>query len=82
MIPLSDQLTTQFYQWEQKGRGWQYFDVPVDLEPHFHPFFFHYAPQPAAYVDDGKRHTLFSRIGELFKSKPEPKPRSLRMDSR
>lgn len=48
--------------------------MPVDLEPHFHPFFFHYAPtQTKQVIDDGKRHTIFSLIGEIFKSKPEPK---------
>ncbi len=73
MQSLSQQLTAQFYKWEQKGRGWQYFDGPVDLEPHFHPFFSHHIPQPSA-IDDGKRHTLFSLIGEIFKTKPEPKP--------
>lgn len=73
MTPLSEQLTAQFYLWEQKGRGWTYFKEPVDLEPHFHPFFFHYAPsQTRPAEDDGKRHTIFSFIGDLLKPMPEP----------
>jgi hypothetical protein len=76
MIPLQDQLTAQFYRWEEKGRGWKAFEEPVDLEPHFYPFFFHYVPPPVAIIDDGKRHTIFSSIGEIFKakSKQEPEP--------
>src|SRR6185369_8093035 len=64
-LSLSEQLTAQFYEWEQRGRGWMVFDSPVDLEPPFIPFFFHAVP--AAYVDDGKRATVFSTIAELFK---------------
>jgi len=74
MVSAADQLTAQFYKWERKGRGWQYFDQPVDLEPHFHPFFYHHVPPPTTYLDDGRRHTLFSRIGEMFKSDPQPEP--------
>jgi len=74
MTPLSDQLTAQFYRWEQKGRGWLYFDEPVDLEPHFHPFFGHYVPPPPGPIDDGRRHTLFSWIAESLIGKPAPEP--------
>ena len=74
MIPLSEQLTAQFYKWEQKGRGWWCYGTAVELEPHFHPFFFHYAPPPTVHIDDGKRHTLFSFIASAFKSKSEPQP--------
>jgi hypothetical protein len=72
MLPsLSEQLTAQFYRWEQKGRGWQYFEDAVELEPHFHPFFFHEV-RPTAYIDDGKRHTILSLIASAFKAKPAP----------
>ena len=77
MIPLSDQLTAQFYEWEQRGRGWLSFEQAVDLEPHFHPFFFHYAPKQTQQVDDSKRHTLFSWIGEAIKGRPAPEPEQL-----
>lgn len=69
--PLSDVLTSRFYEWEQRGRGWHVFDNSVDLEPEFYPFFGHFAPAPPV-IDDGKRHTLFSGIISLFSSKQEP----------
>ncbi len=71
---LSERLTTQFYRWEQKGRGWHYFGEPVQVEPAFHPFFFHAAPPPTRPVDDGKRHNLFSLVVSAFKQSPEPQP--------
>jgi hypothetical protein len=74
MTPISEQLTAQFYEWEQKGRGWQAFKESVDLEPHFHPFFFHRVKPPATFVDDGKRHTLFSWLGEAIMGKPKEEP--------
>ena len=74
MISLSEQLTAQFYRWEQQGRGWHCFEQAVDLEPDFYPFFFHHVPQARQIIDDSKRHTLFSLIGELIKGKPEPPP--------
>jgi len=75
MLPsLSEQLTTRFYEWEQRGRGWHSCDIPVDLEPEFYPFLGHFAtPLPAS--DDGKRHTLLSGFVSLFsgnKKVPEP----------
>jgi hypothetical protein len=75
MKQLAEQLTAQFYDWEQRGRGWTCFDQPVELEPGFHPFFFHTPPQTATDVDDGKRHTLFSWLGELINGKPAPQPK-------
>jgi hypothetical protein len=48
-------LTEQFYRWEQRGRGWQIWPEPVDLEPPFEPFW------PAGnipIIDDGRRETL------------------------
>ena len=65
--PLSDALTKQFYDWEKRGRGWHIFDNAVDLEPDFYPFFGHYV-SPKTFIDDSKRNTLFSKIGDFFKS--------------
>jgi hypothetical protein len=31
-------LTTRFYEWEQRGRGWTVWPYPVVLEPPFEPF--------------------------------------------
>lgn len=71
---LSERLTAQFYEWEQRGRGWLYHpQLSVDLEPPFYPFF-HHVPRQAQHIDDGKRHTLVSWA--LHKTKrllfPEP----------
>ncbi len=71
VAPLSEVLTSRFYEWEQRGRGWHVFDNSVDLEPEFYPFFGHFAPAPPV-IDDGKRHTLFSGIISLFSNKQEP----------
>lgn len=58
---LVQQLTARFYGWEQRGRGWQVWDYPVELEPPFRPFIGHLAPaQPA--VDDARQHTLMSAM--------------------
>src|ERR1019366_2441253 len=64
-ISLSEQLTAQFYEWEQCGRGWYVFDSPVELEPIFEPFWGHQVE--TQYVDDGKRHTLLNYISESIK---------------
>ena len=70
MLPqLSDQLTTRFYQWEERGRGWHVFEFPVELEPGFHPFFGHFAPPVAVSHDDGKRHTILSGLASVFSRK-------------
>lgn len=59
------QLVSQFYAWELRGRGWLYFDEPVQLEAPFHPFFGHYTSMP--YIDDGARPTFFSTLADLFR---------------
>src|SRR5579863_1730272 len=69
---LSEQLTAQFYEWEQCGRGWQVFDSSVELEPMFEPFWGHQVETPQ-YVDDGKRHTLISYLSESIKSALSPR---------
>jgi hypothetical protein len=37
-LTLSEHLTTAFYYWEHKARGWYFFDIPVQLEPPFQSF--------------------------------------------
>lgn len=69
---LSEYLTEQFYRWEQRGRGWQYFEYPVCLEPEFVPFYFASAKPITKFVDDGKVHSIFSLITSALKRKPEP----------
>ena len=66
----AEHYTNQFYQWEQRTRGWYICDVPVELEPPFIPFFRHGYNQE--FIDEGKRHTIISRFIESFKaSKPK-----------
>lgn len=50
---LSEKLTEHFYQWEMRGRGWQLWPYPVDIEPPFVPFS-HILPAEKP-TDDGRR---------------------------
>jgi hypothetical protein len=64
-------LTRQFYEWEIRGRGWQVYDQPVELEPAFRPFWFHTIPR-TGHSDDARKPTIFSSIVEgIFKRKEE-----------
>ncbi|OJW83110.1 MAG: hypothetical protein BGO69_04010 [Bacteroidetes bacterium 46-16] len=68
---LSERLTAQFYDWELRGRGWLAYELAVDLEPPFHPFFGHSIPSiPVA--DDGKRPTILGRIVNALVPKEPP----------
>lgn len=71
---LSEYLTSQFYAWEHRGRGWQIFPQPVELESEFIPFFGHILPDRIGNLDDGRRPRFFPKLQEalgLFK-KPSP----------
>ncbi len=61
-------LTEQFYDWEQRGRGWLLAPEQVDIEPPFHPFFGHVVPR--TYIDDGKRSTWLSDLADVFRGTP------------
>ncbi|OQP67690.1 type IV secretory system conjugative DNA transfer family protein [Niastella populi] len=68
----SQYLTDQFRAWDERGRGWHVFPVPVDPEPAFVPFIFSEASN--AIIDDGKRPGLVGGIfGELKKMFAPPK---------
>src|SRR5438093_9675274 len=54
-------LRRQFYQWELRGRGWDVWGRPVDLEPPFRAFEGHFLP-PNLFHDDGLQETLLSRM--------------------
>lgn len=69
---LAAALTTQFYEWEVRGRGLFTFEHSVDIEPIFEPFFYH-AVEPQA-IDDGKRHTVLSLLAESVKTAFQRKP--------
>ena len=75
-LPITTQewLTTQFYLWEKRGRGWQLWPYSVELEPPFEPFMFHSIPTGPG-VDDARKPTLLSslleRIRTHFVSSPQ-----------
>jgi hypothetical protein len=71
---LPEYLTAQFYAWEQRGRGWNVYNQPVELESEFIPFFGHLPPERTEQMDDGRRPRFFPGFQEalgLFK-KPSP----------
>lgn len=75
-ITQSEQLTLNFYIWEQRGRGWHLFPRPVALEPRHVPFRhtpFIPAPfiesAPSIPIDDGKIPTFFSTLAQRFTQK-------------
>ncbi len=78
--PLVEQLTTHFYEWEQRGRGWSVWDSPVDPEPPFTPFYYHYIPVDAQY-DDGRKPTFLSYLVEKVKKKMHPTSNKSENDS-
>ena len=61
MISATAALTNQFYEWEQRGRGWSVVGFPCDLEPPFVPFFGHFIER-AEIIDDGKHPSFWSAL--------------------
>jgi predicted DNA-binding transcriptional regulator AlpA len=59
-------LTRQFYEWEQRGRGWQVWDRPVVLEPPFRPFYGHFVSAQGPVADDGRKPTFLSHLVSGF----------------
>src|SRR5687768_5827639 len=74
---IQELLARQFFDWEERGRGWLSAELPVELEPPFGPFPGHSVP----YVptrDDGRRSTALSQLAETFfgQSAPQQRPAS------
>src|SRR3989304_198939 len=65
-LTLVEQLTLSFYNWEKRGRGWQVWEYPVELEPAFEPFYYH-LPSASVAVDDGRHPTFLSEVWEGIK---------------
>lgn len=63
---ISECISAQFYEWEQRGRGWLLANKPIELEPPFEPFFVRPFQKP--YVDDGKRPTIFQKFAASLKT--------------
>lgn len=73
-LPVAARLTAQFYAWERWGRGWHVWPAPVQLEPPFTPFRFHWAPPfTSGGVDDGRKPTLLSSLFDAVAALGKPK---------
>ncbi len=78
---LAEQLTARFYAWEERGRGWQVWDHPVDLEPAYKSFF-HCLPELSVPIDDGRKPAISQLLAEklhryfpsIFKTEQSPPP--------
>ncbi|HEX3624882.1 MAG TPA: type IV secretion system DNA-binding domain-containing protein [Verrucomicrobiae bacterium] len=71
MPTVHEHFSQQFHKWEMRGRGWQVFEHPVQLEPPFVPFVLRPMTEVPA-VDDGSRPGF---LGSLFRKViPPPKP--------
>jgi len=62
---LSEELTANFYLWERRGRGWEVWERPVELEPPFHPFYHFFPEKPPR--DDARRSTFLSSLIEGYR---------------
>jgi hypothetical protein len=60
---LAEELTANFYRWEKRGRGWQVWDYPVEIEPVYDPFRSAFLPLRPA-VDDGRKPTFLGGLIE------------------
>jgi len=61
---LTEQLTANFYRWEQRGRGWLLWDRPVEIEPPFEPFSYKLEGYYQNVIDDGRKPTFLSTIAD------------------
>jgi len=71
MASIHEQLTSQFYKWESRGRGWRVFEEPVQLEPPFQVFNGYVLPE-ASVVDDGRVPTFLSSLYRKISQPPPP----------
>jgi len=70
-LSITEQLTSNFYNWERLGRGWQVWEQPVEIKPPYEPFFHHLPLQPTTLVsDDGRKPTFLSSLVDSFRNKP------------
>jgi hypothetical protein len=67
-------LTDEFYRWEQRGRGWQVWPYPVELEPPFQPFLFHgLSVRPVRPgVDDARKPTALGSFLSRLRDRLAP----------
>jgi len=59
---VEELLTEQFYEWEVRGRGWQVWQTPVELEPPFRPFVAHFVTATSrSSMDDARKPTAIGK---------------------
>src|SRR5207249_10384887 len=66
-----------FYGWERRGRGWQVWPYPVELEPPFRPVvpeFRGSAGAPALPIDDARKPALLSRVADRLRGRSAALP--------
>lgn len=78
-MDISEQLTFQFYRWENRCRGWYAYPYVVDPEPPFEPFFGHYIFE-GDIIDDGRKETLISSFIKAFKAEEPKRTKPKRQD--
>jgi hypothetical protein len=84
MSDIHDQVSSRFYDWEQRGRGWRVVSEPVYPEPPFVPWRGH-IPTTPPFKDDGYRPTLLSsliqRLSRMSNAQEEVAGESVDTDS-
>lgn len=65
---FAESLTENFYRWEVRGRGWQVWESPVNLEPPFVPYHIPSHNHDNSALDDGRRHTFLSSFIEKIRT--------------
>src|SRR5215813_4991916 len=73
LLSEEERLTLHFSEWEKRGRGWNIYPYPVELEPPFRPFLFHFAPRRPVY-DDARKQTFFSSLVDKLLGPSGPPP--------
>lgn len=68
---IDELLTRQFFDWEERGRGWLSDERVVELEPPFHPFPGHVVPRVPK-EDDGRRPTALSKWADSVVGRTSP----------
>lgn len=71
---VHEDFSAQFYRWEARGRGWQVWPEPVELEPPFRWLQYTLTQE----VDDGQRPSFWGDLarGIFGRSVPPPEPSS------
>ena len=61
---MPEEYSKLFYEWEERGRGWALYDVPIDIEPPCEPFVI--PSFQDTHIDDGRVPSLFTKVKQLF----------------